>query len=186
MRPVKAQISKREFLKSIITIQSKVGHSKRVEREAEEGRRKRRVERSELEKTRRRCSEHTRRQFKVRTDRTAVDRPKEEKRFRVVYNLLSRKYAVRRRVEVKVSERERRPTRTGRYKGAEWRERERWDMYGVGVEGHKDRRRLLTDYGIEGHPRRKDYPLSGYKEVRYNEARKRVGREPVERSQEIR
>jgi NADH:ubiquinone oxidoreductase subunit C len=151
-----------------------------------EGRRRRRVERGELEKTRKKCSEHTRRQLKVRTDRTAVDRPQKEKRFRVVYNRRSRKYAVRRRVEVEVSERERRPTMTGRYKGANWRERERWDMYGVGIEGHTDRRRLLTDYGMEGYPRRKDYPLSGYKEVRYNEARKRVGMDPVERSQEMR
>jgi NADH:ubiquinone oxidoreductase subunit C len=151
-----------------------------------EGRRRRRVKREDLEKTRQKCSEHTRRQWKVRTDRTAVDRPHKEKRFRVVYNRRSRKHAVRRRVEVEVSERESRPTRTGRYKGANWRERERWDMFGVGIEGHTDRRRLLTDYGIEGYARRKDFPLSGYKEVRYNESRKRVSRDPVERSQEMR
>ena len=151
-----------------------------------EGRRRREVEREDLEEVRHICSDHTRRQFKIRTDRTAVDRPKAEKRFKVVYNRRSRKYAVRRRVQVEVSEMDRRPTISGRFKGANWRERERWDMYGVGIDGHSDRRRLLTDYGMEGYPRRKDFPLTGYKEVRYNEARKRVGTEPVERSQEIR
>lgn len=151
-----------------------------------EGRYRRKVKREELEKVRTICSEHSRRRCKVRTDRTAVDRPQKEKRFRVVYNRRSRKYAVRRRVEVEVSERDRRPSMVGRYKGANWMERERWDMYGVGIVGHPDRRRLLSDYGKEGHPMRKDYPLTGYKEVRYDEGRKRVVREPVERSQEMR
>ena len=150
-----------------------------------EGRYRTKVKREEVEKVRKRCSEHSRRQCKVRTDRTAVDRPQEKKRFRVVYNRRSRKYAFRRRVEVDVSERELRPSIVGLYKAANWRERERWDMYGVGIVGHPDRRRLLSDYGKEGHPRRKDYPLSGYKEVRYDEGRKRVVREPVERTQEI-
>lgn len=151
-----------------------------------EGRYRRKVKREELEKVRTICSEHSRRRCKVRTDLTAVDRPQKEKRFRVVYNRRSRKYAVRRRVEVEVSERDRRPSMVGRYKGANWMERERWDMYGVGIVGHPDRRRLLSDYGKEGHPMRKDYPLTGYKEVRYDEGRKRVVREPVERSQEMR
>lgn len=151
-----------------------------------DGRYRRKVKREEVEKVRMVCSEHSRRQCKVRTDRTAVDRPQKEKRFRVVYNRRSRKYAFRRRVAVEVSERERRPSMVGRYKSANWRERERWDMYGVGIENHPDRRRLLSDYGKEGHPRRKDYPLTGYKEVRYDEGRKRVVREPVERTQEIR
>lgn len=151
-----------------------------------EGRYSRKVERGELKKVRTVCSEHSRRRCKVRTDRTAVDRPQKEKRFRVVYNRRSRKYAIRRRVEVEVGERERRPSMVERYKGANWMERERWDMYGVGIGGHPDRRRLLSDYGKEGHPMRKDYPLSGYKEVRYDEGRKRVVREPVERSQERR
>lgn len=151
-----------------------------------DGRYKRKVPREEVEKVRKVCSEHSRRKCKVRTDRTAVDTPSEEKRFRVVYNRRSRKYGFRRRVEVKVSERDRRPSMVGLYKGANWIERERWDMFGVGRAGHPDRRRLLSDYGKEGHPMRKDYPLSGYKEVRYDEGRKRVVREPVERAQEIR
>ena len=144
------------------------------------------VQREEVEKVLMVCSEHTRRQCKVLTDRTAVDRPQQEKRFRVVYNRRSRKYAFRRRVQVERTERDRRPSMVGRYKAANWRERERWDMYGVGIVGHPDRRRLLSDYGKEGHPRRKDYPLSGYKEVRYDEGRKRVLLEPVMRTQEMR
>lgn len=150
------------------------------------GRYGRKVSREELKKVRTVLSEHSERRFQVRTDRTAVDRPQEKKRFRVVYNRRSRKYAVRRRVSVEVSERERRPSMVGRYASANWRERERWDRFGVGVVGHPDRRRLLSDYGKEGHPMRKDYPLSGYQEVRYDEGRKRVVREPVERSQEMR
>lgn len=144
------------------------------------------VDRGEREKVRTICSEHSLRRCKVRVDRTAVDRPQKEKRFRVVYNRRSIKYAIRRLVEVEVGERERRPTIVGRYKGANWMERERWDMFGVGIGGHPDRRRLLSDYGKEGHPMRKDYPLTGYKEVRYDEGRKRVVREPVERAQAAR
>jgi NADH:ubiquinone oxidoreductase subunit C len=151
-----------------------------------DGRYRRKVQREELEKVRMVCSEHSRRQCKVRTDRTAVDRPQHEKRFCVVYNRRSRKHSFRRRVQVERTERERRPSMVGRFKAANWRERERWDMFGVGITGHPDRRRLLSDYGKEGHPMRKDYPLSGYKEVRYDEGRKRVLREPVERTQEMR
>jgi NADH:ubiquinone oxidoreductase subunit C len=159
---------------------------KRKRERVGDGRYRRKTEKEEVEKVRMVCSEHSRRQCKVRTDRTAVDRPEQEKRFRVVYNRRSRKYAFRRRVQVEVSERERRPSMVWRYKSANWRERERWDMYGVGISNHPDRRRLLSDYGKEGHPRRKDYPLTGYKEVRYDEGRKRVVREPVERTQQIR
>ena len=159
---------------------------KRKRERVGDGRYSRKVKRDELEKVRTVCSEHSRRRCKVRTDRTAVDRPQKEKRFTVVYNRRSRKYALRRRVEVEVSERDRRPSMVGRYKSANWMERERWDMYGVGIVGHPDRRRLLSDYGKEGHPMRKYYPLTGYKEVRYDEGRKRVVREPVERAQEMR
>lgn len=147
------------------------------------GRYGREVERSERENRRITCRTHTRRQLKVRTDRTAVDRPGREKRFEVVYNRRSRKYGVRVRVKVGVSERERRPSRVGVYKAANWRERERWESYGIGVVGHPDRRRLLSDYGKEGFARRKDYPVSGFSEVRYDEGRKRVRSVPVERSQ---
>lgn len=89
-------------------------------------------------------------------------------------------------MKVRVDELQAVPTRTGRYEAANWRERERWDMFGVGVEGHPDLRRILTDYGFEGHPMRKDFPLTGYTEVRYDEAAKRVVSEPVELSQEFR
>ena len=143
----------------------------------------RRVERENLEETRVWYRDHGRTQYKVRTDRTAVDRPQRERRFRVVYQRRSRKYATRRQVEVEVNQRERRPSVCWRYAAANWRERERWESFGVGIQGHGDRRRLLSDYGKEGHIRRKDYPLSGYTEVRYDEGRKRVVSEPVQRSQ---
>lgn len=121
----------------------------------------------------------------MRTDRTAVDRATRggESRFLVVYNRRSRKYGVRRRVEVEIGERTRRPSVAGRYASAEWVERERWDQYGIGVGGHGDRRRLLSDYGKEGHVMRKEYPVSGFGEVRYDEGRKRVVRETLERAQ---
>lgn len=146
----------------------------------------RRVEVEELVARRKVCRDHTGLQYKVLTDVTAVDYPERGKRFEVVYNRLSVRYGRRRRVKVRVSEVERVPTRTGRYKAANWIERERWDRFGVGVEGHPDRRRILTDYGFEGHPRRKDYPLTGYTEVRYDTREKRVVSEPVELSQEYR
>ena len=143
----------------------------------------RRVKREHLEETRVWHRDHGRRQYKVRTDRTAVDRPERERRFRVVYQRRSRKYATRRRVSVEVGERETRPSVSWRYASANWMERERWESFGVPLTGHGDRRRLLSDYGKEGHMRRKDYPLSGYTEVRYDEGTKRVVSEPVQRSQ---
>lgn len=150
------------------------------------GRRKTEVGREEVERARACRGNHTKRQFKVRTDMAVVDRPEEPKRFTVVYNRRSRKHGVRRRVAVGVAEGEERPTRSNSYGNGEWLEREIWDMYGVKVKGHKDRRRLLSDYGEEGYPRRKDYPVSGYKERRYDEGRKRVVAEGRELGQEIR
>ena len=138
------------------------------------------------EERRKVCRDHTGRQFEVLTDRRGVDNPGKEKRFQVIYNRRSVRYGVRRRVKVEVGERERVPTVTERYKGGNWLERERWDMMGVGVEGHPDRRRILTDYGFEGHPLRKEFPLTGYKERRYDEGRKRVVREEKEMVQEMR
>lgn len=132
------------------------------------------------------CRDHTGLQYKSLTDVTAVDYPERAQRFEVVYNRLSVRYGVRLLVKVRVNELECVPTRTGRYKSANWMERERWDMFGVGVEGHPDLRRILTDYGFEGYPMRKDFPLTGYTEVRYDEAMKRVVSEPVELSQEFR
>ncbi len=132
------------------------------------------------------CRDHTGLQFKILTDLTAVDYPERAQRFEVVYNRLSVRYGVRLLVKVRVDELQAVPSRTSRYKSANWMERERWDMFGVGVEGHPDLRRILTDYGFEGHPMRKDFPLTGYTEVRYDEAAKRVVSEPVELSQEFR
>lgn len=132
------------------------------------------------------CRDHTGLQFKVLTDLTAVDYPERAQRFDVVYNRLSVRYGTRLLVKVRVDELQSVPSRTGRYQSANWMERERWDMFGIGVEGHPDLRRILTDYGFEGHPMRKDFPLTGFTEVRYDEAAKRVVSEPLELTQEFR
>ncbi|QFY59828.1 NADH-quinone oxidoreductase subunit C [Rhizobium grahamii] len=119
-------------------------------------------------------------------DICGVDWPQREKRFDVVYHLLSPKQNLRIRVKVAVADGESVPSATAVYKGAEWFEREAWDMYGIPFSGHADLRRLLTDYGFEGHPLRKDFPTTGYVEVRYDDAAKRVVYEPVELKQEFR
>ncbi len=119
-------------------------------------------------------------------DICGVDWPQREKRFDVVYHLLSPKQNLRIRVKVAVADGESVPSATSVYKGAEWFEREAWDMYGIPFSGHADLRRLLTDYGFEGHPLRKDFPTTGYVEVRYDDAAKRVVYEPVELKQEFR
>lgn len=124
--------------------------------------------------------------FKLLADMTGVDYPSRRPRFDVVYQLLSVRYGIRCMVKVSIEEGESLPSRTGRYASANWAERECFDMFGTRFEGHPDLRRLLTDYGFEGHPLRKDFPLSGYTEVRYDEIAKRVVNEPIERSQEIR
>jgi len=125
-------------------------------------------------------------QFKVLVDMTAVDYPTRDPRFDVVYHRLSLRYQTRCRVKVLADEIRLVPSITSLFKSAVWPERECFDMFGVGFEGHPDLRRILTDYGFEGHPLRKDFPLTGYTEVRYDEAAKRVVSEPVERSQEYR
>lgn len=150
------------------------------------GRREIRVQPSSLIPRRKVCRDHTGLQFKVLTDLAGVDYPEREQRFEVVYNRLSLRYGVRLFVKVSVNELQTLPSTTGRYKAANWMERERWDRFGVGIEGHPDLRRILTDYGFEGHPRRKDFPLTGYTEVRYDEKVKRVVSEGVELSQEFR
>ena len=119
-------------------------------------------------------------------DICGVDWPQREKRFDVVYHLLSPKQNLRIRIKVAVADGESVPSATAVYKGAEWFEREAWDMYGIPFSGHADLRRLLTDYGFEGHPLRKDFPTTGYVEVRYDDAAKRVVYEPVELKQEFR
>ncbi|MDM9629404.1 NADH-quinone oxidoreductase subunit C [Rhizobium sp. S152] len=119
-------------------------------------------------------------------DICGVDWPQREKRFDVVYHLLSPKQNLRIRVKVAVEDGESVPSATSVFMGAEWFEREAWDMYGIPFSGHADLRRILTDYGFEGHPLRKDFPTTGYVEVRYDDAAKRVVYEPVELKQEFR
>jgi NADH-quinone oxidoreductase subunit C len=115
-----------------------------------------------------------------------VDFPDREKRFEVVYILLSLRHNQRVRVRVAAGEGEAVPTATGVFSSANWFEREVWDLYGVWFADHPDLRRLLSDYGFEGHPLRKDFPLTGYVELRYDDEQKRVVYEPVKLTQEFR
>nr|ACO50724.1 NADH dehydrogenase subunit 9 [Micromonas pusilla CCMP1545] len=125
-------------------------------------------------------------QFKVLVDVTAVDYPSRAKRFDVVYHLLSVQYNTRLRVKTMVDELTPVHSLTSLYPSANWFEREVWDMFGICFLHHPDLRRILTDYGFQGHPLRKDFPLSGYVEFRYDDSKKRVVAEPVELSQEFR
>jgi NADH-quinone oxidoreductase subunit C len=118
-------------------------------------------------------------QFKMLVDLCGVDYPDRDQRFEVVYHLLSLKHNQRVRVKVTTDETTPVPSVTGVFGAANWYEREAWDMYGVYFADHPDLRRLLTDYGFEGHPMRKDFPQTGYLEVRYDEEQKRVVYEPV-------
>jgi NADH-quinone oxidoreductase subunit C len=124
--------------------------------------------------------------FEMLIDICGVDYPDREKRFEAVYNLLSLKHNYRLRVKVAVSEDESVPSLVELYPCAGWFEREAYDLYGIFFEGNPDLRRILTDYGFEGHPFRKDFPLTGYVEVRYDEDQKRVVYEPVKLVQEFR
>jgi NADH-quinone oxidoreductase subunit C len=124
--------------------------------------------------------------FEMLIDIAGVDYPEREKRFDVVYNLLSLKHNYRVRVKVPVNEDESVPSVVELWPAAGWFEREAYDMYGVFFEGNPDLRRILTDYGFEGHPFRKDFPLTGYVEVRYDQFQKRVIYEPVKLRQEFR
>ncbi|HSR71193.1 MAG TPA: NADH-quinone oxidoreductase subunit C [Kiloniellales bacterium] len=125
-------------------------------------------------------------QFKQLTDITAADYPDREARFEVVYNLLSIRHNQRIRVKLPTDEASPVPSVTGVYSSANWYEREVWDLFGVFFSDHPDLRRIMTDYGFEGHPLRKDFPLTGYVEVRYDEDQKRVIYEPVKLTQEFR
>jgi len=120
------------------------------------------------------------------TDITAVDWPGRELRFDVVYHLLSPKHNVRVRVKTPVAEDMPMPSIIEVFPGADWFEREVYDLYGIVFAGHPDMRRILTDYGFEGHPLRKDFPLTGFVEVRYDDELKRVVYEPVRLTQEFR
>jgi NADH-quinone oxidoreductase subunit C len=119
-------------------------------------------------------------------DVTAVDWPQRERRFDVVYHLLSPKQNQRIRVKVETGETTPVPSITGVFPGADWFERETYDLYGVLFTGHPDMRRILTDYGFEGHPLRKDFPLTGFVEVRWDDELKRVVYDPVRLAQEFR
>ncbi|HEB79063.1 MAG TPA: NADH-quinone oxidoreductase subunit C [Rhodospirillales bacterium] len=124
--------------------------------------------------------------FKQLMDVCGADYPEREERFEVVYNLLSLTHNRRVRVKVQTSEDVPVPSVTAVFSSANWFEREAWDLFGVFFSGHPDLRRILTDYGFEGHPLRKDFPLSGYVEVRYDDEKKRVAYEPVKLPQEFR
>ncbi|WP_096701836.1 NADH-quinone oxidoreductase subunit C [Magnetospirillum sp. 15-1] len=124
--------------------------------------------------------------FKQLVDVCGVDWPGREQRFDVVYHLLSMKHNQRVRVKVAADEETAVPSVTGVFSSAGWFEREVWDMYGVLFSDHPDLRRILTDYGFEGHPLRKDFPLTGYVEMRYDDETKRVVYEPVKLTQDFR
>lgn len=124
--------------------------------------------------------------FSQLTDLCGVDYPEREQRFDVVYNLLSLKMNRRIRVKVQTDEVTPVPSCVGIWPAAIWYEREAWDMYGILFSNHPDLRRILTDYGFDGHPQRKDFPLTGYVELRYDEEQKRVVYEPVKLPQAYR
>jgi NADH-quinone oxidoreductase subunit C len=125
-------------------------------------------------------------QFKCLMDICGVDYPDRDERFEVVYHLLSLGHNQRIRVKLRTDEETPVPSVTGVFGSAGWWEREAWDLFGIYFSDHPDLRRILTDYGFEGHPLRKDFPLTGYVEVRYDDEQKRVVYEPVKLTQEFR
>jgi len=125
-------------------------------------------------------------QFTLLTDITAYDRPECPERFTLVYNLLSVKYNTRLFLSLSVDELGSVPSVTSLYPSSNWMEREVWDLFGIFFSDHPDLRRILTDYGFEGHPLRKDFPLTGYVEVLYDTNKKKVAYESVELAQEYR
>ena len=124
--------------------------------------------------------------FKCLMDVCGVDYPGRGERLEVVYNLLSLGHNQRIRIKLTTDEETPVPSVTGVFNSAGWWEREAWDLYGIYFSDHPDLRRILTDYGFEGHPMRKDFPLTGFVEMRYDEAQKRVVYEPVQLTQEFR
>ena len=124
--------------------------------------------------------------FEMLLDITAVDYPQRSKRFELVYNLLSLKNHLRLRVKIFLNDNEIVPSISKLYKSAGWYEREVWDMYGVSFSGNNDLRRILTDYGFEGYPLRKDFPLTGFVELRYDESKKKVVYSKVKLTQDYR
>ena len=124
--------------------------------------------------------------FKLLVDVCGVDYPENDLRFEIVYNLLSLTHNTRVRVKIATNEDTPVPSVIGVFSSANWFEREIWDLLGVYFTDHPDLRRLLTDYGFEGHPLRKDFPLTGYVELRYDDEQKRVVYEPVKLTQDFR
>ena len=124
--------------------------------------------------------------FKQLIDITAVDYPEKEKRFKIVYLLLSHENNLRIIININIDEKTSAPSITKIFPSANWMEREVFDMYGITFNDHPDLRRILTDYGFEGFPLRKDFPLTGHTEVRYSEDKKKVISEPVRLDQEYR
>ena len=124
--------------------------------------------------------------FKCLMDVCGVDYPGRSERLEVVYNLLSLRHNQRIRIKLTTDEETPVPSVTGVFNSAGWWEREAWDLFGIYFSDHPDLRRILTDYGFEGHPMRKDFPLTGFVEMRYDEAQKRVIYEPVQLTQEFR
>lgn len=129
---------------------------------------------------------HTAAEYTMVADITAVDYPTRNNRFEVVYNLLSVRHNSRIRVKTYADEATPVPSITSLYDGANWYEREVYDLFGVFFVGHPDLRRIMTDYGFDGHPLRKDFPLTGYTEIRYDEEKKRIVVEPLELTQAFR
>ena len=125
-------------------------------------------------------------QFKILMDVCGADYPDREERFDVVYNLLSMTHNSRIRVKLRVAEDVPVPSVSGVFSSAVWWEREAWDLLGIYFSDHPDLRRIMTDYGFEGHPLRKDFPLTGYVELRYDDEQKRVVYEPVSLTQDFR
>ncbi len=144
------------------------------------------VERSEIVRVLTHLRDDPGCEFKILVDLCGVDWPQRARRFDVVYHLLSLTQNVRLRVKVETDEETPVPTCVGVYPAANWFERETFDMYGVTFADHPDLRRLLTDYGFSGYPLRKDFPLTGYVEVRYDDEQKRVVYQPVDLVQEFR
>ena len=124
--------------------------------------------------------------FRQLIDITAVDYPEKEKRFKMIYLLLSHENNQRIKIEFEIKENDMVNSITSIYPAANWMEREVFDMYGISFKDHPDLRRILTDYGFKGHPLRKDFPLTGHNEVRYNEENKKVIYEPVKLEQNYR
>lgn len=153
------------------------------------------LEKGELSLTARRDSivrvlttlrEDARCRFLCLMDVCGVDYPDRDERFDVVYHLLSLQHNLRLRVKVATDEATPVPTVSGLFPAAGWFEREVWDLFGIRFAGHPDLRRILTDYDFEGHPLRKDFPLTGHVEVRYDPAQERVVYEPVKLQQDFR